>query len=177
MGPAGVGGARCMRSLHAATWRPDEAPIRDPLRRRCALDAGSPELRLSSRGGGGLGLGLFCWGFAYCPKCGGWTFLGGPGEEPLCGHVVEGFLALFCGGSLGGPSATFCGCATWLAWWWISGASMGIPSSLLSISGLGPGVMRRIALHLDASSVFVGSVRPMFDGVGAGRRPGVLRLG
>ena len=21
---------------------------------------------------GGLGLGLFCWGFAYCPKCGGW---------------------------------------------------------------------------------------------------------
>jgi len=43
-------------------------------------------------------LGLFCWGFAYCPKCGGWTFLGGLGEGSLCGHVVEGFLALLCGG-------------------------------------------------------------------------------
>jgi len=58
------------------------------------------------------------------------------GEGSLCGHVVEGFLALFCGGSLGGPSAAFCGYASWLAWWWISGVSMGIPSSLLSISGL-----------------------------------------
>jgi sulfate adenylyltransferase len=47
---------------------------------------------------GDLGLGLFCWGFAYCPKCGGWTFLGGLGEGSLCGHVVEGFLALLCGG-------------------------------------------------------------------------------
>jgi len=35
--------------------------------------------------------------FAYCLKCGGWTFLGGLGEGPFCGHVVEGFLALFCG--------------------------------------------------------------------------------
>ncbi len=79
---------------------------------------------------GGLGLGLFCWGFAYCPKCGGWTFLGGLGEGSLCGHVVEGFLALLCGGSFGGPSAACCGYVSWLAWWWISGASMGIPSFL-----------------------------------------------
>ena len=27
--------------------------------------------------------------FAYCPKCGGWTFLGGLGEGSLCGHEVE----------------------------------------------------------------------------------------
>jgi len=27
--------------------------------------------------------------FAYCPKCGEWTYLGGPGEGPLCGHEVE----------------------------------------------------------------------------------------
>jgi sulfate adenylyltransferase len=27
--------------------------------------------------------------FAYCPKCGEWTFLGGPGEGSLCGHEVE----------------------------------------------------------------------------------------
>jgi sulfate adenylyltransferase len=37
----------------------------------------------------GLGWGLFCWGFAYCPECGGWTYLGGLGEGSLCGHVVE----------------------------------------------------------------------------------------
>jgi hypothetical protein len=30
----------------------------------------------------------------------------------LCGHVVEGFLALFCGCSLGGPSAAFFGYAS-----------------------------------------------------------------
>ncbi|MFZ8812082.1 MAG: hypothetical protein ACO2PN_28775 [Pyrobaculum sp.] len=53
---------------------------------------------LLTRWRGDLGLGLFCWGFAYCPKCGGWTFLGGLGEGSLCGHEVEGFLALFCGG-------------------------------------------------------------------------------
>jgi hypothetical protein len=47
---------------------------------------------------GDLGLGLFCRGFAYCLKCGGWTYLGGPGEGSLCGHVVVGFLAFFCGG-------------------------------------------------------------------------------
>jgi hypothetical protein len=171
--------AKSPRGLRA-TWGPDGAPIRDPYAVRVLWMRGLPSSGIDgvlTRWRGDLGLGLFCWGFAYCPKCGRWTFLSGLGEGSLCGHVVEGFLALFCGGSLGGPSATFCGCATWLAWWWISGASMGIPSSLLSISGLGPGVMRRIALHLDASSVFVGSVRPMFDGVGAGRRPGVLRLG
>jgi sulfate adenylyltransferase len=68
---------------------------------------------LLTRWKGDLGLGLFCWGeFAYCPKCGGWAFLGGLGEGSLCGHVVEGFLALFCGGSLGGPSVAFCGYAT-----------------------------------------------------------------
>ncbi len=55
--------------------------------------------------------------FAYCLKCGGWTFLGGLGVGPFCGRVVEGFLALFCGGSFGGPSAAFCGYASWLAWW------------------------------------------------------------
>ncbi len=38
---------------------------------------------------GDLGLGLFCWGFAYCPKCGEWTFPGGLGEGSLCGHEVE----------------------------------------------------------------------------------------
>ncbi|ABL88667.1 sulfate adenylyltransferase [Pyrobaculum islandicum DSM 4184] len=27
--------------------------------------------------------------FAYCPTCGGYTYLGGPGELPLCGHEVE----------------------------------------------------------------------------------------
>jgi len=27
--------------------------------------------------------------FAYCPKCGEWTYLGGPGEGPLCGHEVD----------------------------------------------------------------------------------------
>jgi hypothetical protein len=68
--------------------------------------------------------------------------------RPRGGRVSGSLL----GGSLGGPSAAFCGYASWLAWWWISGASMGIPSSLLSISG----VMRRIALHLDASPGFVG---------------------
>jgi len=27
--------------------------------------------------------------FAYCPKCGEWTYLCGPGEGSLCGHEVE----------------------------------------------------------------------------------------
>jgi hypothetical protein len=34
------------------------------------------------------------------------------GEGPLCGRVVDGFLALFCGGSPGGSSAAFCGYAS-----------------------------------------------------------------
>ncbi len=72
------------------------------------------------------------------------------GEGSLCGRVVEGFLAPSCWGSLGGPSAALCGYASWLAWWWISGASMGIPSSLLSISSL-EACVKRIALHLDTS--------------------------
>jgi len=70
--------------------------------------------------------------FVYCPSCGGLAYLG----------VAEGLRHLFvgmrwggfssAGGSLGGSSAAFCGYASWLAWWWISGVSMGIPSSLLS---------------------------------------------
>ncbi len=91
------------------------------------------------------------------------------GEGSLCGHVVEGFLALFCGGSLGGPSAAFCGYASWLAWWWISGASMGIPSSLLSISGLEAWCYEthRFASRCLArirGAPFEGSVRSMFVG-------------
>jgi hypothetical protein len=177
MEPAGVGGLDVCEVSTRLRGGPTRRRLGTPYAVGVLWMRGLPSYGCPHEVEGGLGLGLFCWGFAYCLKCGGWTFLGGPGEGSLCGHVVEGFLALFCGGSLGGPSATFCGCASWLAWWWISGASMGIPSSLLSISGLGPGVMRRIALHLDASSGFVGSVRPMFDGVGAGRRPGVFRLG
>ncbi len=85
----------------------------------------------------------------------------------LCGRVVEGFLALFCGGSFGGSSAAFCGYASWLAWWWISGASMGIPSSLLSISGLEGWCYetRRFASRCLArlrGDLFERSVRPMF---------------
>jgi hypothetical protein len=88
---------------------------------------------------GGLRIGAVLLGdFVYCPKYCGWTFLGGPGEGSLCGHVVEGFLALFCGGFFWRAF----GRLMWLrvlrcmTWWWIGGASMGIPSSLLSISGL-----------------------------------------
>ncbi len=145
--------AKSPRGLRA-TWGPDGAPIRDPLRRSCALDAGLPSYGIDGcphEAEGRLRIGAVLQGeFAYCPKCGGWTFLGGLGEGSLCGRVVEGFLAPSCGGSFGGPSAAFCGYASWLAWWWISGASMGIPSSLLSISGL-EACVRRIALHLDAS--------------------------
>jgi hypothetical protein len=100
----------------------------------CGVSRATALMGVLTRWRGDLGLGLFCWGFAYCPGCGGWTFLGGLGEGPFCGHAVE--RVLFCGGSLGGPSVAFCGYATWLAWWWIGGAFMGIPASLLSISGL-----------------------------------------
>ncbi len=83
--------------------------------------------------------------------------------------MVEGFLALFCGGSLGGPSAAFCGYASWLAWWWISGASMDISSSLLSISGLEAWCYEthRFASRCLArirGAPFEGSVRSMFGG-------------
>jgi len=104
------------------------------------------------------------------------------GEGSLCGHVMEGFLTLFCGGSLGGPSAAFCGYASWLAWWWISGVSMGIPSSLLSISGLEAWcyeahrfASRRLArLH---GTPFEESVRPTSGGGWSWTAPWVLRLG
>jgi sulfate adenylyltransferase len=82
-----------MRGLHAATWGPDGAPIRDPYAVGVLWMWGLPSYGIDGslhEVEGGLGLGLFCWGFAYCPKCGGWTFLGGPGEEPLCGHEVDG---------------------------------------------------------------------------------------
>jgi sulfate adenylyltransferase len=36
----------------------------------------------------GLRIRLLCWE-SYCPKCGEWTYQGGPGEGPLCGHEVE----------------------------------------------------------------------------------------
>ena len=36
--------AKSPRGLRAK-WGPDGAPIRDPLRRLCAVDAGPPELR------------------------------------------------------------------------------------------------------------------------------------
>ena len=97
------------------------------------------------------------------------------------------------GSLLRGFSWRVFGCLLWLCvlrcmtWWWIGGASMGIPSSLLSISGLEAWcyethrfVSRCLARIRGAP--FEGSVRPTFGGaacVGAGRRLGelVLRLG
>jgi len=77
--------------------------------------------------------------------------------------------SLLRGGSFGGSSAAFCGYASWLAWWWISGVSMGIPSSLLSISGLEALCYEthRFASRCLArirGAPFEGSVRPMFGG-------------
>ena len=46
---------------------------------------------LLTRWKGDLGLGLFCWGFAYCPKCGGWTYLGGLGEGLSAATWWKGF--------------------------------------------------------------------------------------
>ena len=109
-------GARCVRSLHAATWGPDGVPIRYPYAVRVLWMRGLPSYGIDGcpyEEEGGLRIGAVLLGeFAYCPKCGGWAFLGGLGEGSLCGHVVEGFLALFCGGCLGGPSVAFCGYAT-----------------------------------------------------------------
>jgi len=153
------------------TWGPDGAPIRDPYAVRVLWTRGLPSYGIDEcphEVEGGLRIGAVLLGeFAYCPKYYGWTFLGGLGEGSLCGHVVEGFLALFCGGSLGGPSAACCGYASWLACWRISGASMGIPSSLLSISGLEAWCYeaRRFASRCLArvrGAPFEGSVRPMF---------------
>jgi len=105
-----------VRSLHAATWGPDGVPIRYPYAVRVLWMRGLPSYGIDGcpyEEEGGLRIGAVLLGeFAYCPKCGGWAFLGGLGEGSLCGHVVEGFLALFCGGSLGGPSVAFCGYAT-----------------------------------------------------------------
>ncbi len=97
---------------------------------------------------------------------------GGLGEGSLCGRVVEGFMALFCGSSLGGSLAAFCSYASWLAWWWISGVSMGILSSLLSISGLRRMFWRCYETHRFAcrrlarfrGPPFEGTVGPMFGG-------------
>jgi hypothetical protein len=49
------------------------------------------------------------------------------GEGSLCGHVVEGLLRGVLLEGLWPPS---------VVWWWINDVSVGIPSSLLSISGL-----------------------------------------
>ena len=81
----------------------------------------------------------------------------------------EGFWLSSAGGSFGGSSAAFCGYASWLAWWWISGASMGIPSSLLSISGLETWCYEThrfasLCLARIREAPFEGSVRPTFGG-------------
>jgi hypothetical protein len=123
------GAARCMRSLYAATWGPTGRRLGTPYAVRVFWMRGLPSYGIDGcpYEVGGLGLVLFCWGFAYCLKCGGWTYLGGLGEGSLCGHVVGGLLRGALLEGLRPPS---------VVWWWISGASMGIPSSLLSISGL-----------------------------------------
>jgi len=82
--------AKSPRGLRA-TWGPDGAPIRDPYAVGVLWMRGLPSYGIDEcpyEVEGDLGLGLFCWGFA-CLKCGGWTFLGGLGEGPFCGHDVE----------------------------------------------------------------------------------------
>ena len=76
-----------------ATWGPDGAPIRDPYAVGVLWMRGLPSYGIDGcphEVEGGLRIGAVLLGdFAYCPKCGGWTFLGGPGEGPLCCHEVE----------------------------------------------------------------------------------------
>ena len=81
---------------------PDGAPIRDPYAVGVLWMRGLPSYGIDGcphEVEGGLRIGAVLLGdFVYCPKYCGWTILGGPGEGSLCGHVVEGFLALFCEG-------------------------------------------------------------------------------
>ena len=84
--------AKSPRGLRA-TWEPDGAPIRDPYAVRVLWRRGLPSYGIDGpphEVDRGLRIRPVLLGeFAYCPKCGEWTYLGGPGEGSLCSHEVE----------------------------------------------------------------------------------------
>jgi hypothetical protein len=91
--------AKSPRGLRA-TWGPDGAPS------VCSGRGALPSYGIGGRPykvEGGLRIGAVLLEVCLLRRV--------VGEGSLCGYVVEGFLALFCGGSLGGPSAAFCGVA------------------------------------------------------------------